>query len=250
MPLKIIGYVLTYLFGLIFKTSKETAQTAKGDLVKVFSAISKIGAHRIKEFLATVPIFIEFFIHLIKEKDKLEKSRQLLLVGAAAALSTLVGFLIVSVLGSWTVQIALIISFPLLGIPLFLATGLAITTIVVLFIWLVVFVLNKALSDDPEYQVIRDGYLSAPAKKILSDIETLVNDSQSDRIEEASAPSDPTHLYKLVETQLLEQGGKTDADKIADKLEKIQSKLSKKSGPMKRFVKTADRVDKINSTSL
>jgi len=249
MPLKILAFILTRLFGFIFKASKETAQSAGGDLVRVFSAISRIGAYRTKEFLATIPIFVEFFLYLMKERDKLDKRRQLLLVGAAAALSSLVGFLIVSVLGSWTVQVALMISFPLLGVPLFFATGLAITTIIVLFIWLVVFVLNKALSDDPAYQAIRDGYLPTQVRQVLTDIEAMVNDGQGAETTATPDASDPRTLYELVEVQLLEQGEKADVADVVNRLEKIEKKLKRKSRQMQRFEKTANRVDQMKGST-
>jgi hypothetical protein len=233
----------------MFKASKETAQSAGTDLARVFSAISKIGAYQIKEFLAAVPIFIEFFVHLMKERHRLEASRQLLLVGGAAALSTLLGFLIVSVLGSWTVQLALIIAFPLLGVPLFLATGLAIATTIVLFVWLVIFVLNKALADDPAYQVIRERYLSTPAKRILSDIDDIVKERESDRTSKTSGASNPDQLYQLVEKQLRERGKVADADvaNVISELEKMQTKLSHDGRQKKRFVKVAERVDQMKA---
>ena len=250
MLLKILGVILIRLFGFFFKTSNETAQTAGDELLQIFTAISKIGGNRIKEFLATIPIFIEFFVHLIKEKDQLENGRQLLLVGAAAAFSSLVGFLIVSVLGSWTVQIGLIFAFPLLGVPLFVATGLAITTIIVLFVWLVIFVLNKALAADPAYQKIRDKYLTQKAKQILLDIEAVVKHDQITPILVAPDAPNPEHLYRLIENQLREQGAKADVSKVILKLDKIQKKLSKSNGQMKRFKKLSDRMDQKNSPKL
>lgn len=248
MLLKIFGVILVRLFGFIFKTSKEASQTAGDELMQMFTAISKIGGIRIKEFLATIPIFIEFFLHLIKEKDKLENGRQLLLVGAAAALSSLIGFLVVSVLGSWAVQLALIVSFPLLGIPLFLTTGLAITTIIVLFVWLVIFVLNKALAADPAYQEIRDKYLTKDAKQILLDIETEIKQNQISPALVAEDASSPEHLYLLVDKQLREKGAQADASKVIFKLEKIKNKLSKSNGQMERFKKVSDRIDQENSS--
>ena len=246
MLLKILGSILVYLFGFVFKASKETAQSAANELVELFTALSKIGGSQIKEFLATIPIFLEFFIHLIKNKDQLENGRQLLLVGAATALSSMIGLLIVSVLGSWTVQLALVVAFPLLGVPLFLATGLAITTIIVLFIWLVIFVLNKALADDPAYQKIRDGYLTPKTIKILSDIEAVVKQDQI--TSPSAAVSNTEHLYQIIENQLFEQGAKADVSKVILKLEKIKIKLSKNKGQMERFDKVSDRIAQENNS--
>lgn len=247
MLLKILASILVYIFGFVFKASKETAQSAGNELVQIFTALSKIGGGQIKEFLATIPIFLEFFIHLIRNRDQLENRRQILLVGAATALSSLLGILIVSVLGSWTVQFALVVAFPLLGIPLFLATGLAITTIIVLFIWLVIFVLNKALEDDPAYQKIRDGYLTPKTIKILSDIETVVKQDQI-TLPSAAAPN-TEHLYQIIEKQLCEQGAKADASKVILKLEKIKTKLSNNKGKMERFNKVSDRIAQKNNSS-
>lgn len=209
---------LLYVFRRVFKVSKEGTRNVGPQLKATFGSVTRIGAHRAKEFLFALPILIIFIRELYSERRKIEAQKQLIIVGAAAVLSTLGMLATWGLLSSLPFQIVILIANPFIGVPLLFSSTLVITTVLVTLIWLIIYVLNVLLSDDPVYQMIHDQFLPPDTQAILSEIQLDIEKSCDDLDE----------LRRVVQERLAAKGSDADTRKIERDLKKIEKRIRKR----------------------
>lgn len=205
----------TAVFARVFRASRETVDRTRPQLNAAVSAIAKIGPRKIKEFLLSLPIFLAFVRELLRERGQLEAQKQLFVIGAAASLSTLGLVILGGVLSSLPVQLLLVFTHPWLGIPLLISGGLVISAVMIVLVWLIIYVLNLILSDDPAYQRVRDRFLPPSAQAVLAGVQA--------EIEASGASIDA--LRKVVEERLIVRGSKSDAKKLDRQLLQLEKRL-------------------------
>jgi hypothetical protein len=218
------------VFSRVFRATKEATREAGPQLNAAVISVSKIGTKRIKEFIAALPIFILFVRELLRQRDQIQAKKQLFIIGAASALSTLGLVLIGGLLSSLPFQLLLLVTHPYIGLPLLISQGTFITAVMVVIVWLIIYVLNFALSDDPVYQQIRDQFLPPSTQAILSDVQTEIENGGADL--EA--------LRAVVEERLKARGSKADANKLDKELERLEKRFRNKA--YSRLVEAANKV--------
>ena len=202
-------FILERLFKWLFKANKEVLDDAQQDFYKAGKALLGLSGRQIREFLAAVPMFLIFVKRLVERRDEFGNTESLVILGAGGALTALPVIWIVSVLGSLPFQIAFLLAHPALGIPLFLSTQLFMWTAAVFLIWIIIFVLNKAFSDDPTFQEIRDKFVPAKERAVLYTIEKTVRDSGAEA----------GQLTDIVSKGLMERGRHVSPEKLGDRLD-------------------------------
>jgi len=207
--------LLTALFSSVFKTTKEVSRGLGPQLSAAVQSISKIGMKRMKEIIAALPIFVLFVRELLRQRNEIQAQKQLFIVGAAAALSTLGLVVLGSVLSSLPVQLLLLFSHPFLGIPLLCSEGLVIVIVMVVIVWLIIYALNFVLADDPAYQRIREQILPPDTQSVLAEIQTEIE----------SGGADLEALRRVIEERLKVRGSKADADKLEKELKRLEKRL-------------------------
>jgi hypothetical protein len=116
-------------------------------------------------------------------------------------------------------QIALLMTWPAVGIPLFFATYATIFSVVVFLVWIIIFVLNSAFSENPVFIEIRNKFVPDSARALLDTIQFEVEQSRSDL----------TTLSTLVCESLNKRGVNADGKLLVARLEQVaESKLSKR----------------------
>lgn len=218
MPIGILATILGKVFSFVFRASKETSKDASAELVAAFNAVRRIGTARIKEFILALPIFIEFVRQLLKHRANISAKKQLYIIGAAASLTTLGLLVVVSVLSSLPVQLLLILSYPVIGIPLLVSGGLVISTITIVMAWLIIYFLNLMMADDPIYQMVREQYVPKHTQEVLDAVKVDLEQSGADM----------QKLRTVMENQLQARGSDADPQKLNAKLEKLESRLQSK----------------------
>lgn len=212
----IVLRIIEVAFRWVFKTSKETSEKAKQDLVVAVGSLAKMGVARLREFLAAIPMFVLFVRELIIRRKEFEAQSELMLVGAGAALTTLLTIFFVGTLSALPTQIALILAYPLLGIPLLFATGLTLSALVVFLVWIIIFVLNLAFADSLIFRDVRDRFLTKKTQEILIEVQNQIENSGADL----------TSLSAVVEQSLIDRGAKGNAEKVEGKLRQVsESKM-------------------------
>jgi hypothetical protein len=207
--------VLGTIFSWVFKTSKETTQSAKEDIFKATIALSNIGGKRLREFLSAVPMLILFVRELVVKRKQFDAKSEMMILGAGVALGTLFTISIFSALSSISLQAMLLFTYPIVGIPLFFATQSVLVAIVVFLVWLIAFV--------PE-----------STQEMLESVQSEVAHSGAD-----------LQLLNEVVTQSLNQRGiNADADALTKRLDRA---AKKKIFPRPSFI--ADSAEKIENFS-
>lgn len=225
----------TAAFARVFRASGETVNRARPQLNAAVSAIAKIGPKKIKEFLLSLPIFLAFVRELLRERGQLEAQKQLFIIGAAASLSTLGLVILGGVLSSLPMQLLLLFTHPWLGIPLLFSSGLVISAVMIVIVWLIVYVLNLVLSNDPAYQRVRDRFLPPSAQAVLAEVQA--------EIEASGASIDA--LRKVVEERLIVRGSKADSKKLERQLIRLEKRLGSASSA--RLSKTLQQSEGTNA---
>lgn len=203
------------VFSRVFRASKDVTRDLAPQLNAAVRSVSKIGLKRVKEFIAAVPIFILFVRELLRQCDQVESQKQLIIIGAAAALSTLGLALLGGLLSSLPVQVLLLFTHPWVGVPLLVSGWSVIASIMLVIVWLIIYVLNLVLKDDPAYQRIRDQFLPPSAQEILSELQV--------EIESGGANLDA--LRAVVEEKLKVRGSKADANKLEKELQRLEKRF-------------------------
>jgi hypothetical protein len=203
------------LFSKVFRASKDVTRELAPQLNAAVRSVSKIGMKRVKEFIAAVPIFILFVRELLRQRDQVDAQKQLIIIGAAAALSTLGLILLGGLLGSLPVQLLLLFTHPWIGVPLLVSGGLVIASIMLVLVWLIIYVLNLVLADDPAYQRIRDQFLPPSAQEILSGLQAEIE----------SGGADLDKLRAVVEEKLKARGSKADAKRLERDLQRVEKRF-------------------------
>lgn len=203
------------VFSRVFRASKDVTRDLAPQLNAAVSSVSKIGVKRVKEFIVAVPIFILFIRELLRQRDQVESQKQLIIIGAAAALSALGLVLLGGLLSSLPVQLLLLFTHPWVGVPLLVSGWLVIASIMLVIVWLIIYVLNLVLKDDPAYQRICDQFLPPSAQEILSELQV--------EIESGGANLDA--LRAVVEEKLKVRGSKADANKLEKELQRLEKRF-------------------------
>jgi hypothetical protein len=213
--MKVPARVLGTVFSRVFRSPAKSTASILPALSSAVEAVSRLGANRLKEFLAALPIFVVFLRELLRRRNEVGSQKQLVIIGAAAAFSTLVLVALGGLLGSLPVQLVLLVTHPWVGLPLFLSTGLVLSSIMAALVWLIVYVLNVALSDDPIYRDVRDKFMPPTTREILATLQNEIEDSGAD-IEA---------LREAVEERLKARASAADAAKLEKELQRIESQL-------------------------
>lgn len=219
----IIDKLLGKLLDRVFGAKKEKSAPIVSELQTAVQAIAKIGARRVKEIILALPIFVRFVGELFRNRAQLQAKKQLFVVGAAAALSTLGLTTLATVLGSLPFQFVLLFSHPWLAVALFTAGGLTISCVIVVLVWLIIYALSFVLDDDPTFQRIRDEVLSPGAKEMLADVQTTIE----------REGGDIAALGEFARVQLEEKGASADPLKVEKDLERLESRV-KRAGRSRR----------------
>lgn len=198
-------------------------------------SVSRIGVKRVKEFIVAVPIFILFVRELLRQRDHVDAQKQLIIIGAAAALSTLGLVLLGGLLGSLPVQLLLLFTHSWIGVPLLVSGGLVIASIMLVLVWLIIYVLNLVLADDPVYLRIRDQFLPLSAQEILSDLQTEIE----------SGGADLDALRAVVEEKLKARGSKADANQLERDLQRLEKRFLSRV-----YAKLADAAEQSESAEI
>ncbi|OFZ66061.1 MAG: hypothetical protein A2V79_10650 [Betaproteobacteria bacterium RBG_16_56_24] len=223
------------VFSRVFRASKDVTRDLAPQLNAAVRSVSKIGVKRVKEFIAAVPIFILFVRELLRQRDQVESQKQLIIIGAAAALSTLGLVLLGGLLSSLPVQLLLLFTHPWVGVPLLVSGWSVIASIMLVIVWLIIYVLNLVLKDDPAYQRIRDQFLPPSAQEILSELQA--------EIESGGASLDA--LRAVVEEKLKVRGSKADANKLEKELQRLEKRFRSRA-----HVKLADAAEQSESEKI
>jgi hypothetical protein len=211
--------LLGKIFGSIFQTSKVATDDAKEDLFSAVKALVRIGGPKLREFLASVPIFVLFVRELVVRRKELGSEAELMVLGAGSALGVLLTSVVVTLMSGLAFQSLLLVTWPVVGIPLFFATSISIFSVVVFLVWIIVFVLNSTFSANPVFMEIRNRFLPESARALLDTLEEEVKQSEADL----------DALSALVSESLNRRGVDTDGKKLVDRLEQVvESKLFKR----------------------
>lgn len=219
------------VFSRVFQASRESTKSIAPQLEQGLKSLSKIGTTKMKEFLVAIPLLVQFVIVLVRNREKFESQKKLLIIGVAATLATLLLTALSFTLGSTIFQFGLLFVHPLAAFALFSSEKLLITSIVVFLTWLIIYVLNTALADDPQFKEIRDGFLPQSAQEILNEVQNEVENGGLAKLDE---------LRKVVEQHLMANGSKADVTKVERQLQRIERRLKGKA-----FAKMAAAVDSI-----
>lgn len=223
------------VFSKVFRASKGVTRDLAPQLNAAVRSVSRIGVKRVKEFIVAVPIFILFVRELLRQRDHVDAQKQLIIIGAAAALSTLGLVLLGGLLGSLPVQLLLLFTHPWVGVPLLVSGGLVIASIMLVLVWLIIYVLNLALADDPVYLRIRDQFLPLSAQEILSDLQTEIE----------SGGADLDALRAVVEEKLKARGSKADANQLERDLQRLEKRFRSRV-----YAKLADAAEQSESAEI
>lgn len=218
---------ISAIFSRVFKAPREATRELGAQLGPAVQGVSRIGTKRLKEFLAALPIFVMFVLELLRQRQQLQAQKQLMIIGAAAALSTLGLLFLGALMSSLPVQFLLLFTHPFIGVPLLFSSSLVITSVIAVMVWLIVYVLNITLADDPTYQKIREQFLPPNAQDVLTDLQEEIE----------SSGVDLQALRTTVEERLIASGSKADAKKLERSLGRIEKGLRRK---------MRDRVDEVS----
>jgi len=210
--------LVSTVFSRVFRASKDVIRESRPQLDSIVINVSKIGVKRIREFVAALPIFILFVRELLRQRHQVEAQKQLLIIGAAAALSTLGLVVLGSLLSSLPFQLLLLVTHPFVGLPLLLSESLVISSIMVVLVWLIIYVLNLALADDLAYQRIRKEFLPASAQSALADVQAEIE----------GGGVDLARLSAVVEERLRERGVGADTKKLEKQLRRVEKRIRRK----------------------
>jgi hypothetical protein len=213
--MKVSVRLISAAFSRVFRTSKEVSRELGPQLGSAVQIVSKLGAKRIREFIAALPIFVLFVRELLRQRADVQAQKQLFVVGAAAALSTLGLVMLGGVLSSLPVQVLLLFTHPFIGIPLLVSEGLAIAAVMVLLVWLIIYALNFVLADDPAYQRIRDEFLPPSTQAVLADVQAEIENGGADL----------ESLRNVVQERLKARGSKADAEKLEKELQRLEKRF-------------------------
>lgn len=207
--------LVSTVFSRVFRAPKDDTRKLMPQLEAAVRSISKLGIKRVREFILAVPIFILFVRELLRQRDQVDAQKQLIIIGAAAAISTLGLVLLGGLLGSLPVQLLLLFTHPWIGAPLLVSGGLTIASIMLVLVWLIIYVLNRVLAGDPAYQRIREQFLPPSAQEILSDLQAEIE----------SSGADLDALRVVVEEKLKARGSKADANQLERDLQRLEKRF-------------------------
>lgn len=217
-------------FSKVFGSSRTASKSVSPQLGAMVGAVASAGGKRIFEFMVAIPVFMCFIRELLANRDRVDARKRLIIVGSAAAMSTLGLTFVVFFITSLPFQIAFTFSNPVLGFLLFFSGGIIIPAIIVSLVWLIIYVLNCAMEGDPVFQEVKQRLLPA-------DVGDLIR-SLSDDIERSGV--NLTDLRTVVEERIVAKGSESDAGLAEKDLAKLEEKLKGKwSHRLKRLADTA-----------
>lgn len=236
----IAANIVGAVFEWVFKANKDVVRSARTDIYSAVKGLSKLSGKQLREFLAAIPIFVSFVIVLVENRKKLDAQKELIIIGAGAALGTICTWLVVSVLTATTVQLSLAVAWPMLGVPLLVSTSAFIFAIVVFLVWAIVFALNTALSSNENFRHIRDQFLKPKSIEMLGLVSDTIagveaNDTAEQKHEKRSKLSS---IGEVVNEALSAQGEKANTEAVVENLKRRIDNNS--------FSGLNDRLDRLN----
>jgi len=210
--------IASAVFSRVFTVPKEMMQKAGPQLNAVVMSVLNIGKGKVKEFIAALPILILFVRELLRQRKQAQAQKQLYIVGTAAALSALGSVVIGVLLSSLPVQLLLLITHPFLGLSLLVAQTFVIAAVITALAWLIIYVLNYIMADDPVYQKIRDEFLPPNTRSILTEMQTEIENGKADL----------DILKDVVEKYMKENGSEADAEKLEGILKRLEQRTKGK----------------------
>ncbi len=211
--------LLGKIFSWLFQTSKDATDNAKEDLFSAVKALVRIGGSKLREFLAAVPIFVLFVRELVVRRKELGSDAELMVLGAGSVLAVLLTSVVVTLMSGLAFQSLLLMTWPVVGIPLFFATSISIFSVVIFLVWIIIFVLNSAFSENSIFIEIRNKFIPDSARALLDTLQ----------IEVEKSGANLNALSALVSESLNKRGVDTDGRKLEDHLKKLaESKLLKR----------------------
>lgn len=178
--MKALAGLIQWFVGRVFGAPKGQSRALMPEIVKAVEAISKFGGTRVKEMILALPILLLFVRELLRNRKQLQAQKQLFVIGAAAALSTLGLTVLGGLLSSLPFQIALFFAHPWAAIALFTSGGLLAACVIIVLAWLIIYALTFVLSDDPEFQKVRDIVLTPQSKQMLEQVEAAIEQAGGD----------------------------------------------------------------------
>tara|TARA_R110001583_G_scaffold195553_2_gene376058 strand:- start:3188 stop:3958 length:771 start_codon:yes stop_codon:yes gene_type:complete len=203
---KLILVLVRFFFGWIFRATKEDSKNASELLVKGARALSSLGGKRLRDFLVAMPLFMLFIRELVVQREKLGSKHELLIVGAGAALGTLMTAVTVSILTSLPFQFMLLVAHPIFGVSLIASSTLLITSIVVLMVWLNMHLLNSVFEENEIFISIKNSFIPSREQALLTEIGDAV----------LSSGVDVAMLESVAEAGLITRGGVCEPIPVID----------------------------------
>lgn len=229
---KILINIVGALFGNVFNINKDLVKDARGDIYLAIKGLSKMSGAQLRAFLAAVPIFISFVIVLIKNRDKFDAQKELMIVGAAAVLTTICSWIVVVVLTTTAVQVSIAFAMPVVGIPLLISTTAFVFSVVVFLVWIVMFALNTVFYNNDDFNYIKQQFLGDEQRKLFDGVNNAavgIEEKDTDDMKlEKQGKFNP--IGELVSRSMVARGEKIgqentgNPEKLVRKLEKIESK--------------------------
>jgi hypothetical protein len=103
----------------------------------------------------------------------------------------------------------------------------------IVLLWLIIYVLNLVLADDPAYQRIRDEFLPRETQAVLADVQSEIE----------RGGTDLEALRKVVEERLMARGTKGDAEKLEKGLQRLEKRfISRSSARLEEVVARAEGI--------
>lgn len=226
--------IVLKVFEKVFDVAKGTSEHCRKELTLVYDALASIGVKRLREIVFAVPVFVLFIRELIRRRDQLQAQNRLYVVGAGAALSTLLAVIAGGLITGLPFQIAFFLAHPALAIIIFTSGTTVVTAAVAVIVWLTIYVLTLVLADDPIFQEVYKRFVSADLHEMFQDVSTQVS-QQGEQI---------TQLQNLVGEQLLARGMAADPTKIDRQLFRWERLIKRKYRPPKPDSETITTVIK------
>jgi len=216
--MKVTTKVASAIFSRVFSVSKEVMQKAGPQLNAMVRSVLSISKGKVKEFIAALPILILFVRELLRQRHQAQAQKQLIIIGAAAALSALGSVVLGVVLSSLPFQLLLLFTHPFLGLPLLASESFVIAAVITALVWLIIYVLNNGLADDPAYQKIRDEFLPPSTRSILDEMQVEIETGEADL----------GILTDVVGKYMKEKGAEADAEKLEGVLKRLEERTKGK----------------------
>lgn len=191
------------LLGLIFKVAdkvfggaKKISATCKDELSLVADIVSKFGIKRLKEIVFALPVFVAFVKELVRRRDQLQAQNRLYVIGAGAALSSLLAVIAGGLVTALPFQVVFFFAHPALALIFLTSGGTVIAAAIAVIVWLTIYVLTLVMQDDPIFKEVYARFVAADVDKMFSEVSAEIQ----------AKGGDLDHLTAYVREGLRERG--------------------------------------------